>query len=500
MFLVFPLNSRPDWRHPPVITILLILINCIVYFGPETYDETVAKKAAAFYVESDLPRIEVPLFVKYLRSTDQTRLADYAARMADERRYASILELMEVQGGFDARLRAGELIAPNDPDYTTWREQRKEYDSLRGIPFIDHWGSNPATWRPITAITSIFLHAGFWHLLGNMVFLFAFGYTVELTLGPWRYLAFYLLCGIGGALGDLAARWGTYGVGLGASGAISGLMAMYVVLYGLQRIRFFYQFLFYFDYVTAPALILLPLWIGTEFLQYWFNASSHVAHMAHAGGFITGALLASLYKWKYPDTTVPETKTSADTAVADRARAYGLLRELRMDEARAAFGSLAAKAPQDTTLLSQYFNLARLAPASEDFHRAAAMIFALKVGDAAADKLVYETFTGYLANAKPSVRLSSDQIARLCIRFARREHPREAARLARALAATDPGREDLARVLLAVTEASHRSGDRESVASLALALRKCRPGSPEARVAAGLAGDPNSAVQGGLKA
>jgi hypothetical protein len=76
MFIAFPLNSRPDWRRPPVITILMIVLNCIIYFGPEQFDENTAKKAAAFYVQSDLPRIELPHFAKYLRSTDQNRLAD----------------------------------------------------------------------------------------------------------------------------------------------------------------------------------------------------------------------------------------------------------------------------------------------------------------------------------------------------------------------------------------------------------------------------------------
>jgi membrane associated rhomboid family serine protease len=497
MFLAFPLNNRPDWRRPPLVTILLIVVNCIVYFGPERYDQNTAQKAAAYYIQSDLPRIEVPRFAKYLRSTGQDKFADYVERLAAANRYGPVLRMIEEEGVFDARIKSGELLTPNDPDYARWREQRTAYESRRGTPFISHWGSDPAAWRPITAITSVFLHASVWHLLGNMVFLFAFGYTVELTLGWWRYLAFYLLCGVGGDLGDLIARWGTHGVGIGASGAISGLMAMYATLYGFRRIRFFYQLLFYFDYVTAPAIILLPLWIGSEFLQYWFDTSSNVAHMAHAGGLIAGALLTWLYKRWYPNITVPDAAPPADTGKADRAHADALLKALRMDEARAAFGALAVKTPQDKLLLSQYFNLARLAPASEDFHRAAAMIFALRGSDPEVDRLVHETFASYLATAKPSVRLSSAQIARLCIRFARRDNPRDATRLAHLLASRDPQHEELARVLLAVTEASHRKGDGESVAGLAAELRKLRPDSAEARLATALAAAPARAVPRG---
>ena len=104
-------------------------------------------------------------------------------------------------------------------------------------------------------------------------------YTVEQTLGTKRYLALYLLAGACGDLGDLLSRWNSPIIGLGASGAISGLMASYAVLYGRQRIRFFYQFLFYFDYVKAPAIILLPVWIGHEFLQQAINSEGGIAYI-----------------------------------------------------------------------------------------------------------------------------------------------------------------------------------------------------------------------------
>ena len=153
-----------------------------------------------------------------------------------------------------------------------------------------------------------------------------------------------------------------------------------------------------------------------------------------------------------------------------------MLRALRLDEARSAFGELAAKARQDTVILSQYFNLARLVPASEDFHRAAAMIFAVKGGDAVADQLVHETFTTYLADAKPSVRLSSARDrAAVCPVCAQRE-PRFGTHGA-AVGLTDPDHDELARALLAAAGSLHRHGDHESASSLARELRERRPDS-----------------------
>lgn len=500
MFLAFPLNDRPDWRKPPVVTLLLIALNCLIYFGPQYFDERAARSAAVFYAQSDLPRIELPRFSAYLKQVDHDDLAEYVERLTRAKRYGTALRLIEHEGTFLARLKAGTIVAPADADYPVWRNQRAEFESRRGTPFVEHWGSNPADWRPITAITAVFLHGSLWHLLGNMVFLFAFGYSVEHALGRRWYLAFYLLCGIGGAIGDLIARWGTHGVGIGASGAISGLMAMYAMLYGVRRIRFFYQFLFYFDYVSAPAIILLPAWVANELLQHWFDSYSNTAHMAHVGGLLTGALLTWLYLRRYPNAAVPEPTAPADSPATGRAHADAMVKALRMDEARAAFRTLLERAPQDIEIASRYFNLARLAPASDDFHRAAAAIFALKGSAPEVDQLVFETFTTYLAQAQPAVRLTPGQLARLCIRFARGDHAVDAARLARLLIVRSPEHDDLGRVLLAATEALQRAGDCDAARNLAGELRSRRPDSAEARMATALTAVPVAATGRGQAA
>ena len=92
------------------------------------------------------------------------------------------------------------------------------------------------------------------------------------------------------------ATWayaGQGGLGLGASGAVSALMGMYAVLYRMRRIRFFYQFLVYFNYVTAPALLLLPAWIANELLQHWLGGRG-IAYMAHLGGLLTGGATTTM--------------------------------------------------------------------------------------------------------------------------------------------------------------------------------------------------------------
>jgi len=125
-----------------------------------------------------------------------------------------------------------------------------------------------------------------------------FGFVVEAALGAWRFLATYLIGGLGAAgfhysyqvlsSGDLSTPM------VGASGAISAVMAMYVVLYRLKAIEFFYWIFMFAGYFKAPALIILPLYIAFEVLKSLMIEGSNVAYMAHIGGFIAGAILIFL--------------------------------------------------------------------------------------------------------------------------------------------------------------------------------------------------------------
>jgi len=120
------------------------------------------------------------------------------------------------------------------------------------------------------------------------------GFTVEKALGPGRYLLAYLLCGVLSGLVFTAFSLGSPVPLVGASGSISGLMGMYVAIYGLQKIRFFYFIGVYFNYFRAPALAVLPVWLGKEIYDYWFAGATGIAYMAHAGGLIGGAALVWL--------------------------------------------------------------------------------------------------------------------------------------------------------------------------------------------------------------
>jgi membrane associated rhomboid family serine protease len=140
----------------------------------------------------------------------------------------------------------------------------------------------PEGWMGL--VTSMFLHGGWWHLLGNMYFLWLFGDNVEDRLNRGVFLLFYLLCGVAASLVHTALTDNPYIPTLGASGAISGVMGAYLVLYPRRRM---YQIFWFVQFKVSVAFYLL-FWLGLQFLFSGLGASG-VAWYAHIGGFAIGA-------------------------------------------------------------------------------------------------------------------------------------------------------------------------------------------------------------------
>jgi hypothetical protein len=294
-----------------------------------------------------------------------------------------------------------------------------------------------------------------------MVFLFLFGFSVELALGHGTYLACYLLGAVGASLMAGWAYAGNGGYGLGASGAISALMGMYAVMYRLKRIRFFYQLFFYFNYVTAPALLLLPTWIINELLQHLVGGRG-IAYMAHLGGLLSGAALmaTALYfrKASVPATTVAETVDPFDTHVAAAKR---LSEQMRFDAACAEWRAAARLRKQDAATLRAWFNTAKLAPASDDFHHAAHSIFRLTAQDPATLELQHQSYKTYLTQAKPGIRLNAQDMNNLVGRFTRARQFEDAEKLCRAMLKSAPEHPRMGDTVGLIANGLLQAGERE---------------------------------------
>jgi membrane associated rhomboid family serine protease len=147
----------------------------------------------------------------------------------------------------------------------------------------------------IPIFTSMFLHGGWMHLFGNMLFLWVFGGSVEDALGHFQYLTFYFICGVGSAIAHIIFNLGSKVPTVGASGAISGVMGAFIVLFPRSRVTTLIPALFLFFTVRIPAVLMLGYWF---FLQVFSGVASvatanqgGVAWWAHVGGFLLGAFL-----------------------------------------------------------------------------------------------------------------------------------------------------------------------------------------------------------------
>jgi membrane associated rhomboid family serine protease len=155
----------------------------------------------------------------------------------------------------------------------------------------------------LTPLTSMFLHGGWGHLLGNMLFLWVFGNNIEDSMGPGRFLAFYLLCGVVAAAAHVAVEPGSPIPTVGASGAISGVMGAYLVLYPRVRVNMLFIFIIFFKVLSIPAWLVLIWWFALQVLSgipqlspMRPEVSSGVAVWAHIGGFVAGLFLIKLFE------------------------------------------------------------------------------------------------------------------------------------------------------------------------------------------------------------
>lgn len=142
-------------------------------------------------------------------------------------------------------------------------------------------------------LSSMFMHGGFSHIFGNMLFLWVFGDNIENLIGHFRYAVFYLICGVGAAIAQVVLGPDSIIPMLGASGAISGILGGYILLFPKRKVRA----LLFSMVTTVPAFVALGIWIGFQLFQGYMSSSEGggVAYGAHIGGFAVGLVLIKLF-------------------------------------------------------------------------------------------------------------------------------------------------------------------------------------------------------------
>jgi len=160
---------------------------------------------------------------------------------------------------------------------------------------VDRWNIVD---RFLPLFTSLFLHGGWFHLIGNMIYLWIFGDNVEDMMGHIKYLIFYLICGLGANYAHLYTNASSSIPTIGASGAVAGVMGAYFILFPRSRVWTLFPIFFFIQIIQLPAFTFLGFWFLMQFFMGFFSLGLQggVAWWAHIGGFAAGALLVFIFR------------------------------------------------------------------------------------------------------------------------------------------------------------------------------------------------------------
>ncbi|WP_043319638.1 rhomboid family intramembrane serine protease [Microbulbifer sp. HZ11] len=396
--LIIPIQNKPDWRRPPLVCFALILVNLLVFVLYQSGDEDRWRVAEEFYFSSELPVLDEGRFYEFVDS-EKPEWRTQAQGAGEEFIYQQLLWSREFHNWLVIRL--------EQEGAQEWLAQRQEFAARRDSLSSFAFGLIPAEPTLKGLIGHMFLHGGWDHLLGNMVFLLLFGLSVELALGAAWFIGLYLLGGLAAAGLHMGVEAGSMMPMIGASGAVSAVMGMFVAVYGIRRLRFFYTLGFAFGEFTAPALMVLPLWLGKEVFGYFFG-SENIAYWAHFGGLLAGfACTMALIRVRPSREIHVEEDLPPTPEQLALARIESLHNSGKLLEAGQAAASAVRQHPQSLALIHKSIELTALAPESEAHHRAWLALFALAKNPEQAFAPVAEGLQRYLADTREPRALNS---------------------------------------------------------------------------------------------
>ena len=247
---MIPIKDDRPTLHPPVLTILFIALNVLAFLWQSS--GTVIQQSGRLFRFASVPY-------------NVTHSSGEAVMLID---------------GVVGEHRCG---VAEDPDALADLDPRVEVVRQSIAPWL-------------TLFTSMFMHGGWMHLIGNMVFLWIFGNNVEDAMGRPRFLIFYLLCGLAASAAHIGFESGSPIPCVGASGAISGVLGGYLLLYPSARILTLIPLGFYTQLVSIPALVFLPFWFLQQVFGVLAGAAGGVAWWAHIGGFVLGLALIKVFE------------------------------------------------------------------------------------------------------------------------------------------------------------------------------------------------------------
>ena len=292
--VIIPTEKRFDWKHAPIMLFVIVVLNVLIYFGYQHNDDKKIYSALSRYDALGLLEYEWPAYREFLKSKNEDERLVEVQELYNHSEYPdayfNLLYEIITDKDFFQYLQQNSYDVFDANYVTNWTSVRTEINQqIESISSISY-GLIPKQMDTFSFISYQFLHGSAMHLIGNLFFLIVCGFAVEAAIGHLKFLLFYLISGVAGGLLFCFVNPNSNIPLVGASGSISGVMAMYLGVFRFKKIEFFYWFFVFVGYFRAPALLILPFYIGKELYDYFNDVGSNVAFMAHAGGFIAGAL------------------------------------------------------------------------------------------------------------------------------------------------------------------------------------------------------------------
>ncbi|MBW1703009.1 MAG: rhomboid family intramembrane serine protease [Deltaproteobacteria bacterium] len=458
--LIIPLTGKISIRNPPAITIGIILLNCFIFFILQAGDGERYHQATQFYFNSGLAKIEISRYFDYLRTTG--RYEGLPPSLAQKKNEKDVLmrsrEKMIKDHVFIKKLHNDEIITPEDQRYPAWKDLRNKYEDMMSGIVSMKYGFKPAERSLGTSLTHMFVHGSFMHLLGNMIFLWLVGCVLELGCGRTFYFGIYILSGFFAvclfALVNLDSRVPL----VGASGAISGLIGAYTVLYGKKKIKVFYSIGVYFNYARVSAIILLPIWIGNEIIQLLYDVHSHVAYLAHIGGLISGAILGYLnlkFLGRVDEEIFGEDPKEKIAPLLEEA--LQRIGKLDMHSARSLLEQVLHIDPHNRIALSHLFNIDKLNPENNRFHKTTSKLLQHLIDDGEAYEMLHDTYREYRHISK-RLRLNLDLLFRVSSIFSAHGYLEDSEKIMALLLKNRPGFQKIPSGMLSLGRAHLKKG------------------------------------------
>lgn len=375
MLIAFPVDySSHSTRFPWAVTLLSVLL-CIIYFTYQGSDQENQQKGVEYYFQSKLYQLELPGYVDYLIAKPYENILKPNISKLD------LYWLSRGDSEFQQLISENKVVPTSHPFYWEWYTRHRQYQYLLTLDTTNIDGFKSAQPKLADALTSLFLHGSFLHLLGNVLFLIFIGRYVEACLGGVATLLSFVILGMGSVGAYYFLTLPTLYPLVGASGAIAGLMGLFTILYQFEKLSFFVNIFFFSGIFRFKAIMMLPVWIGWECLQnLWLN-TEEVAYTAHVGGIFLGAITGIIIKRFLPHINPKKDNPEHQKFEKKYGQAMCYLTNLDFPEAKKILLSLHEEFPKERVVLYKLFFILKLDPNSIQYKEVAQKIKQLNLYD-----------------------------------------------------------------------------------------------------------------------